>query len=172
MTFSAKAIANYFIDLEGPRKRLTPLQIQKLVYFAHGWNLAIKKEPLIDEPIQAWEFGPAVPSLYHEFKNAGSGPILAKARDWRATDDDTVEFFEPNIKDEGEVEFTEQLLRKIWSTYGHYSGIQLSNLTHKEGTPWTRAREEFGNVKHVNISDAWIREYFESIGTANQHVRK
>lgn len=35
----------------------------KLVYFAHGWNLAINQAPLIDDTIEAWPC-PVIPALY------------------------------------------------------------------------------------------------------------
>jgi uncharacterized phage-associated protein len=44
--------------------------------------LAINKEPLIDERVEAWNYGPVIPSLYHEFKNFGSGAITLPATDF------------------------------------------------------------------------------------------
>ena len=85
MSYPAKAVANYFIDIarcEG--EQLSPMKIQKLVYFAHGWYLALYDEPLLDEKIEAWRYGPVVPSLYHEFKRYGSGTIERYAIDFEA----------------------------------------------------------------------------------------
>src|SRR5437762_397203 len=82
--YSARALANTFLELakeEG--KSLSPLQLQKLVYYAHGWNLGIRNAPLIDAPIEAWRFGPVVQSLYHEFKEYGNNPITSPAQDLR-----------------------------------------------------------------------------------------
>jgi len=68
MPLPSAAVANYFLDL-GLRESIpiTPLKLQKLVYFAHGWYLGFTGEPLLNEGIQAWEYGPVIPSLYHDF---------------------------------------------------------------------------------------------------------
>ena len=68
--YSAIAVANCFLDIADAQSRpITPLKIQKLVYIAHGWHLAIYEEPLIVELVEAWKWGPVIPLLYHEFKN-------------------------------------------------------------------------------------------------------
>ena len=69
MTNSAVAVANYFVrkSLE-TGKELTPMKVLKLVYIAHGWNLALYDEPLISDSIQAWKFGPVIPSVYQAFR--------------------------------------------------------------------------------------------------------
>ena len=59
--YTAKAIANYFLKHRKRFKRkgpITQMKLHKLVYFAHGWHLALKGEPLIDETLQAWDYGP------------------------------------------------------------------------------------------------------------------
>src|SRR5947209_3400405 len=80
MPYDAKAIANYFLDLaEAEAKSLTPMKLQKLVYYAHGWHLALTGRPLLDEEIQAWSFGPVIRSLYNEFREFGAEPITRRA---------------------------------------------------------------------------------------------
>lgn len=55
-SYSAKEIANYFLELSA-KKDISPLKIQKLVYIAHGWHLALYGEPLVqDELAEAWEY--------------------------------------------------------------------------------------------------------------------
>ena len=44
---------------------LTPLQLAKLVYIAHGWWLAHSGQPLSPDEVQAWKYGPLIPALYH-----------------------------------------------------------------------------------------------------------
>ena len=83
MEYSAKAIANYFLELAAKHgEKVTPLKIQKLVYIAHGWHLALYEKPLVyDEFAEAWEYGPVFPSIYHEFKHFGGAPIAEPATD-------------------------------------------------------------------------------------------
>lgn len=70
--YESKAIANFFLQ----RQRLTQVRLHKLVYFAHGWHLGLNRGPLLDEAIQAWRYGPVVPSLYEEF-NSGQSRLTA-----------------------------------------------------------------------------------------------
>lgn len=66
-------VADYLVARSGGR--LTPLQVIKLTYIAHGYSLAINGEPLVDEAVEAWRHGPVVPSVYHRAKRCGGGRI-------------------------------------------------------------------------------------------------
>lgn len=140
-------------------KSLTPMQVLKLVYFAHGWHLAIHKEPLINEPIQAWKFGPVVASLYHEFKKFGAGPIKVSGS--------------PVQLDSS----LEPLLERIWNVYGHLSARELSDLTHVKGSPWWEANDsdhrDYGALtRDRKISNAAIRKYFEDLALRRKAAAK
>lgn len=166
MPYGAKAVANYFLGLaDKDRKELDPMKIQKLVYFAHGWCLALKDAPLITERIEAWRYGPVVRELYGAFRDAGSGPITHPAyevlvRDLKMT------FHAPSIddqEDDGQVDkqFARELMEEIWKVYGGFSAVQLSNLTHAEGTPWA---ETWSPTKiNSTISDDLIKRYFKAL---------
>ena len=57
MPYDAKSIANFFIDrAKESGETLTQMKLHKLIYYAHGWHLALTGEPLIDEPVQAWNY--------------------------------------------------------------------------------------------------------------------
>lgn len=58
-----------------PTGMVTPLALQKLLYYAQGWHLAAHDEPLFDEDIQAWKYGPVVPVIYRRFRRLGEGRI-------------------------------------------------------------------------------------------------
>ena len=49
----------------------TPMHIIKLVYLSHGWMLGLHDTPLLWEPVEAWQYGPVVPSVYHLYKGWG-----------------------------------------------------------------------------------------------------
>ncbi|HEY1718789.1 MAG TPA: type II toxin-antitoxin system antitoxin SocA domain-containing protein, partial [Verrucomicrobiae bacterium] len=58
--FKSIAVANRFIELaQKSDSKLTLMKLLKIVYFAHGWHLALRdKSPLIDDTVEAWKFGP------------------------------------------------------------------------------------------------------------------
>lgn len=167
MTYSSKAIANYFLELaKDSEELLTPMKLQKLIYFAHGWHLAIYDEPLISETVEAWRFGPVVPSIYHEFKNYGSGTISGFATEFDLNDDDdslSLTSYIPTInQNDGKVI---ALLKKIWEIYGKYSGITLSNLTHKDDSPWAKVWS-ISTPKGTDIPANEIKKYFQELAPA------
>lgn len=77
----AVAVANWFVERGiKTRKPVTPLKLMKLVYFAHGWFLAVGPgKPLINCSIEAWEYGPVASRVYRAFRHFGSDPIDRKA---------------------------------------------------------------------------------------------
>ena len=79
MPYDTLAIANAFIGLAAEAgERLTPTKSQKLVYYAHGWNLASYGKPLLGEVIQAWSFGPVVRSVCNRLRRHGGREIDSK----------------------------------------------------------------------------------------------
>ena len=75
MAKSAELVADFL--LANSDRKLTPMEVNKLVYISHGWMLALHDESLISEKIEAWKHGPVIPSLYHKFKMYGAEPIDA-----------------------------------------------------------------------------------------------
>ncbi|WP_208932366.1 Panacea domain-containing protein [[Haemophilus] ducreyi] len=60
---------NYFLsqcNSEENGDLISNLKIQKLVYYAQGFSLAINNKPLFSEKIQAWTHGPVTPELYNK----------------------------------------------------------------------------------------------------------
>lgn len=79
MRESAKSLASAQYLLEQCKQHgdgaLTPMQLIKLVYVAHGLMLGAFGRPLLDEPVEAWQYGPVVPSVYHALKSFRSSPV-------------------------------------------------------------------------------------------------
>jgi uncharacterized phage-associated protein len=68
---------------------LSNLKLQKILYIAHMLRLAEEPSGLIEEPFEAWDFGPVIPSLYHRAKVFGSGPVRNIFHGVAALDDAT-----------------------------------------------------------------------------------
>ncbi len=166
MGYSAKAIANYFLDYYGDMKtspKISPLKLQKLVYISHGWSLAILNEELVkDEYAEAWQYGPVFSSLYHEFKEFGKKSINRNATDLRLSSHlFDFEIVTPKVDDNDKQ--THALLNRIWEVYGEYTSVQLSNLTHKDGSPWKLARNKAKGVRNFHINNEVIKEYYTEL---------
>ena len=153
--YSAKHVANYFLKKYGSTG-ITPLKIQKLVYIAHGWHLAIHDEPLVDdEYVEAWQHGPVFPSLYYEFRHRGRLPIIRPA----TKIDENFDFVVPSI--ERDDRKTPKLLDRIWKVYGGRSGIDLSELCHQPNSSWDIARRKTPGRRNAHIDDEVIKQHYK-----------
>lgn len=154
---SSLAIANEFIfrgQTEARTRYLTNMQLQKLVYLAHGWHLAVEGEPLLNDHIEAWQFGPVIRRLYDAIKKWGRNPI----NDLILWGDDTdFDFDDRNIAKADLSEQSKAVIDKVWKEYGDLKAFQLSALTHAAGTPWEQSFEPYQNVV---ISNDVIRKHF------------
>ena len=157
MGYSAKAIANYFISKYG-KAGISPLKLQKLVYLSHGWYLGIVEKELVDdEYAEAWQYGPVFASLYHEFKEFGSGHINRKATDI----DDGFDLITPYV-DKNDSR-TIKLLNRVWKVYGKYSAGQLSSITHRNDSPWDQIRKDNQDKRNIHIPNSLIKKYYKKL---------
>jgi len=170
MAYTAKQVANEFIELaKRDRRQLTPMQLQKLVYFAYGWYLAITGERLMNEYVEAWQWGPVIPSLYSEFKVYGSGPISALAAEYSYHGlKFTTHFPRVQSEDPARDEFARRVIAKVWEIYGRFSGVQLSTMTHAANSPWSQTYEQ--DVRGKDIPDEVIKRYFQQVANNDRQA--
>jgi uncharacterized phage-associated protein len=153
------AIANEFIRRAAAEgKSLTQMQLQKLVYIAHGWNLAINGEPLTYDKPEAWDYGP----VYKELRRA----LRAYGREAVGREIRYCEFVPGSFHDEPEdaavaslSDAERALIDRVYQDYGKFHAFQLSALTHADGTPWTRVYAK-GAGKFDDIPADMIRDHF------------
>ena len=78
---SAETAARYILLLaqntEQEPELITQLRLHKLLYYAQGWHLGIRGQPLFAERIEAWKHGPVVAPLYPKFADYGAVAIPA-----------------------------------------------------------------------------------------------
>ena len=145
-THDARSIANALISrgVEEARPR-DPLQVIKLTYFCHGWMLGLYNRPMSAQPVYAWKHGPVIPDVYHGIKRYGKSPVT-QTIDGLAGDFDEIE---------------EDLIGQVFRTYGEFSGIELSRMTHARGTPWHQVWYSRG--RNSIIPDELIEQYFSAL---------
>ena len=157
--YSPKAIANAIVQRSiNAKVPIGHLALQKLVFLAHGYHLAYTDGvPLIDEPLEAWDYGPVCRSLYNEFRDCGRDSIkrLATELDWEEGD------FEPVPAPEDDL-MVKKIVDFVFKTYSGRPATVLSSMSHKDGWAWDRTREndKFG-LKNVDIPNDWIKEDFK-----------
>ena len=140
---SAQIIADDILKIAKRKgKNLTPMQLMKLVYVSYGWYLAMTNNKLFEDRIEAWKYGPVIPNLYHATKHFGSGEIPASMISDAPISNSHLDIF----------------LSSIVDNYADYSGIALSNLTHRVGTPWQAVYRP--NVMGIEIPDHSIQQHY------------
>lgn len=130
MKYSSIAIANAFIERAncGEIHNLTPMKLQKLMFYAQSWHLKIYSEPLFDGSFERWQYGPVLPEIYHEFKKFGANDIGSFGSDiWN-----DIQKIEPN--DDRVTDFLDQIVH----IYGTFSGTELSWMTHQSQSAWSK----------------------------------
>ena len=123
----------------------TPMHVLKLVYISHGWTLGLYGRSLINEPAEAWRYGPVVPSVYHRYKSFRGDPITT----------------EPVNRSDAFDDEQRDVIEQVHEVYGDFTALQLSALTHKPGTPWDITYREYG--AGVIIPNELIRDYYERL---------
>lgn len=161
MKDNALSVANYFIDLSRNENRdVTQLGLMKRVYIAHGFSLAINKSSLLDkrfDRVEAWKYGPVIPSVYHSFKQYKAGPITGKAvvMDWDEKSG-TMSFPEPALEDEK----AKRIVEMVWKRYHDFTDAEMVALTHRKGTPWSVC---YVPEQNVPIPDEVTALYYEKL---------
>jgi uncharacterized phage-associated protein len=122
------------------------MQLLKLVYVAHGYMLGRHGRPLLSEPVQAWQYGPVVPSVYHATKGFRSAPVShVPGAQWGYP-------FTPEER---------AVMDSVVSTYAAASGPVLSAATHQPGTPWSHTWSLSG--KSSTISNDLIEGFYNHL---------
>lgn len=149
---SSVQIANEFLDIAMSQGEiLRPLKLLKLTYIAHGWHLAFTGQPLINDRIEAWKFGPVMPPLYRQLRHVRGGGI------------ETLLGSDSDRLTQEESDLIRPFLRGVWDTYGKLNGLTLSDLTHLPGTPWFEAYHRPKRRRNPIIRDEDIQAHYLDI---------
>lgn len=160
MRINALSVANLLIDLSlRDDKPITQLSLMKMVYISHGFSLALINLSLLDprfDVVEAWKFGPVIPSVYHSFKCYRDKQITHRTIVVELDNYGREIYVEPDLNDNR----ARTIVEMVWNRYNKYSESELVNLTHKPGTPWALCYEESLNKE---IPDSFTKLYYERL---------
>ncbi|MCT3721331.1 SocA family protein [Elizabethkingia anophelis] len=163
MFYNPITIANYFIFKSFEEGlSMTPMKVLKLVYIANGWYLGYTGNTLITERSQAWQYGPVISTVYDAFKIYGRNEIEKIFVPSQYLQED----YQKLITDKYIVSF----LDSVWNIYKKYNALELSDLTHQEGTPWSITYKSMGN--RSTIPNDLIEQHYKDKIDANGGGRK
>ena len=142
-------VANFFLKIvdRDSGSTITPLKLQKILYYAQGYYLANYDKPLFKEDFQAWAHGPANEGIYDKYKSCKYNTIPMPKEDLPLMDDELNDF-----------------LNDIWQTFGIYDGKYLEEQTHKE-SPWIEARKGYapGEKCHEILTKESMKRFFKTV---------
>ena len=142
-------VANYFLKIVDREygSTITPLKLQKILYYAQGYYLAMNDTELFPEEFEAWAHGPANEQIYDKYKKYGFNSIPEPVEELPKMSDKVLKF-----------------LNDIWQTFGIYDGKFLEEQTHKE-EPWINARKgiEPGVICKNIITKDSMKSFFKKV---------
>jgi uncharacterized phage-associated protein len=139
--YDSRAVSNRILGTARSKGiDLTIMQLLKLVYFAHGWTLALLSRPLSFHHAQAWQYGPVFPHIYRAYPGAGSKTIKELVIDKAAGLPVSAEFDED----------ASEIIDTVAEKYGREHGFRLSRWTHAEGSPWDVTLKEKGLYSEID----------------------
>lgn len=115
---------------------ITPLKLQKLLYYVQGLSLKVYDKPAFASNISAWQYGPVIESVYQKYK--GRRPISTPKINCQVSD---------GLK---------KIIELVVSSYGKMEAESLINLTHDED-PWINTI--IGDTIDIEL----IKEYFNKV---------
>ena len=122
---------------------ITPLALQKALYYIQGFYYAFNRTFLFSEDCQAWIHGPVYRDIYFRYKDYKFDPIK----------------FGNEVDDSKFSSSEKAVLESVVKHICCYSGKVLEKCTHFE-TPWLTARAK---LKSTEPSKEEIGKYFDSV---------
>lgn len=127
---------------------ITPMALQKLLYYSQGFYYAFEGSFLFDEECEAWVHGPVYRDVYYRYSS------------YRFDTIESVDAFDESIFETSE----KSILDSVIKNFGCYSGKTLEKFTHLE-MPWRQTRVGLPMHTHSNriIHKELIGKYFLAV---------
>lgn len=126
---------------------ISNLKMQKLLYFIQKTHYSVYHEPFFDDSIEAWQYGPVIPTIYHHFKEYGRDNIdIFKLGDFLQHKEKLT------ISQIGVVDF-------VWDRYYQYSAGALVDISHQDQC-WIDNIGNNGTITLEELKSDSIKEEF------------
>lgn len=154
--YDARSVANELLRIaKNLGLALTNMQVQKIVYIAHGYSLAILHKPLVRQNIEAWRYGPVIPDLYRALRRYGAGIVSEPI---------------PIINMDSLTPTDRRLIATVLDAYGRFSGPQLSTMTHRDDSPWSEVYKPNASVNNDVIPPQSIKRHYTGLLNAREGI--
>lgn len=139
-------VINYIL---GECEDITPLALQKALYYVQGFNYAFHNKFMFNEDCEAWVHGPVYRDIYYKYKDYHFNPI------------DTTHF--PVDSDKLTLD-EKKVVDSVINYFCCYSGKALEWFTHDEA-PWLNLMHDKSpqDKSHDTIRKEEIGEFFSAI---------
>ena len=176
--YVALAVAKYILSL----RPMTNLRLQKTLYFIQVAFLLTRERGIFDDEIEAWQYGPVVPSVYNEYKYSSRNILTynremeielfekyvakleSEAKEFETfrnlgiTNENIIEEVDRLDRDFESVDLIQEMLGRL----ENFTDWQLVEKTHTYAI-W---QEHFNNSNNV-MTEQEILNYHRSIGGFN-----
>lgn len=127
---------------------ITPLALQKALYYIQGFHYAFMNSFLFAEDCEAWVHGPVYREIYNRYSGYRFDPIESNGE------------FDVSVFTESEKAIIDSVIQNLCC----YSGKMLERFTHSE-MPWLKTRGNLPADAHSTciISKDCIGEYFSAV---------
>lgn len=158
--YTAMDVANYIVwlvnkDQDSPLGGLTPLKLQKILYYVSTEYFKKFHNRLFCEEFQKWQYGPVVKDVYHEFKSFGLHHIGKPKATLEQNQGSDLSFtrkeFDPKllVEDEDFVNVVDPVVKKFIK----WKAFDLVERTHEEDA-WKEFESDIMKGTELIYSDA------------------
>ena len=137
-TYHAIDVAKRFLELaQSENMSVSNMKLQKLVFFSQVVSLKMFNTPIHSNDSLAWDFGPVVRELYDLVHAL---VINRPSRQISLSEPDVEKAFADAAKIDDATVLG--VTRAVWNWFKNWTAMQLSNLTHRPGSPWATVYSE------------------------------
>lgn len=134
MAYSPTMVSNNILTRAFAEKiDVTPMKLQKLLYFIASEYAKRTGKPLLATSFQVWQYGPVVRSVFDEFRPFSKSAIKQYGKD------STGRAYQVDLATDPDLQ---HVIEQVWNGAKYMNAVTLSRITHEPGSGWSRANDE------------------------------